>query len=412
MDKALRNIIELVRRTVENELGLTMDQYLGFLESPGHDVRTPDGRELDRIRQEKLDDMGDLITVPLFKGAETWDHIRALYIAFVRGYLPQVPTHFGPLDGESHQLRQILEEVTRKGVVTINGQPGDCDERIKQREYQEFFVNKKVTDVQLLYNTLRRRNMYVHAVSQHWDNSDMPKESASFAEDYVNGEWKPAGNLNEMDFSEQFHPFTNWRKIANMCSPMLNVKKEDIVYFRLVNKTICDTSLLSTLSQVLSQISSTTSGRGNPHLSPYDIERQCTSHRLKRDCAEDPACNWTPRKCIRTWDSLNTKMYQDPSGDWWSPQAIQDQCSVLNKRTCGTDPACNWRGDQRGCTRVDGNYFEPQYLGPFTPAGGWPAKSIRSKKKKSTKTKKRNSSKKKKRSKSKSRAKKRKSKKC
>ena len=106
-------------------------------------------------------------------------------------------------------------------------------------------------------------------------------------------------------------------------------------------------------------------------LSALDVEQQCTTHRTKRECEKDGlACNWTPsRKCIRKWGTVDDKMYKNSSNTWLSAQQIKDRCSSLNKTKCATDPACDWRGD-RGCTRLNGEYDEPYYSGPFKFPGG------------------------------------------
>ena len=94
------------------------------------------------------------ITRRLFWEAWDWTDVRALYILFLRGLLPSVPTHIGPLVLDSQTQKDQLERINTLGFLSVDSQPGICEESSRQRAYLEGYIDSSVCDASRLYRYL------------------------------------------------------------------------------------------------------------------------------------------------------------------------------------------------------------------------------------------------------------------
>ena len=65
----------------------------------------------------------------MFAAARTYADLLAANAAFLRGELPYTPYHLGPLDAETHPLREALLTLHARGFLSVCGQPATADQR-------------------------------------------------------------------------------------------------------------------------------------------------------------------------------------------------------------------------------------------------------------------------------------------
>lgn len=102
-----------------------------------------------------IEELDVQITIPLFNLVRDWNDLRALYILYVRGLLPSVPTHVAPLTLDVQAFVDKLEHVIHLGALTVDSQPGLCEGDERQRAYVSCFVNSNDVDISALTQVLK-----------------------------------------------------------------------------------------------------------------------------------------------------------------------------------------------------------------------------------------------------------------
>jgi hypothetical protein len=78
-----------------------------------------------------------------WNNVESFDAFGELMIAYLSGELFQNPWMVGPTDPETVPLLEKLRHINAQGFVTLQGQPGICDEYQEQHGYIMGFLDKQ-----------------------------------------------------------------------------------------------------------------------------------------------------------------------------------------------------------------------------------------------------------------------------
>lgn len=148
MESRIKELEDLLY-VILKDVGIDKATYHEILKKPG---------ETDRAAADIFMELHEAITVPLFNEVNNWDDVVALYTLFVRNKLPSVPTHFAPLNLDTRSLIDKLERIIKRGAITVDSQPGTCDNLERQRAYVKFIVNLDKTSFGKWKSALSKRN--------------------------------------------------------------------------------------------------------------------------------------------------------------------------------------------------------------------------------------------------------------
>jgi len=96
----------------------------------------------------------------MFAEARTYDELLAANTAFLRGELPQTPYHLGPIDPETHALREALLELHAREFLSVCGQPANAN----QRSFVEGYLPIQWVSSWIQYYETHLRTEYVCAL--------------------------------------------------------------------------------------------------------------------------------------------------------------------------------------------------------------------------------------------------------
>lgn len=88
-----------------------------------------------------------------------FSQLQGLMILFLNGKLTYNPWHATEVDPETVPLLEDLIKLNDLGCVSIEGQPGECDEDVIQRAYLDGFVQNNI-DIDNLFNLCEQNEIF------------------------------------------------------------------------------------------------------------------------------------------------------------------------------------------------------------------------------------------------------------
>ncbi len=262
---------------------LVVDIFGGF---PNYEYALANFEKLAISGDPVVDDLM-FIGDKMFSHAQTWEDVQTLYLMFVKGELPSVPTHQGPLELESRHIVTQLKSLISMGAITIDSQPGVCTAMERQRAYVEFIVNDKTVNPTKLLQALARNTDVLVEISgsaryrelagqrktflRHWPAVSPPTMTEQQSEMSLiatpRGVFLPItlSRVGENQWSvhsrvkiEDGYAEEDTYDLFAALSPefALNVDRDDIVTFRVHHTKFCTSNLLDMVVSVLEEVTS------------------------------------------------------------------------------------------------------------------------------------------------------------